>query len=58
MSDNTFSEIVDKYIEMNIAYLFMGGNGRSTRTWLDLLLKNRLNMCIDGQKLKKMTIYP
>lgn len=58
MSDNTFSEIVDKYIEMNIAHLFMGGNGRSTRIWLDLLLKNRLNMCIDGQKLKKMTIYP
>lgn len=53
MSDNTFSEIVDKYIEMNIAHSFMEGNGRSTRIWLDLLLKNRLNMCIDWSKIKK-----
>lgn len=53
MSDNTFSEIVDKYIEMNIAHPFMEGNGRSTRIWLDLLLKNRLNMCIDWSKIKK-----
>lgn len=53
MSDNTFSEIVDKYIEMNIVHPFMEGNGRSTRIWLDLLLKNRLNMCIDWSKIKK-----
>lgn len=53
MPDNTFSEIVDKYIEMNIANPFMEGNGRSTRICLDLLLKNRLNMCIDWPKIKK-----
>ena len=47
MSDNTFGEIVDKYIEMNIAHPFMEGNGRLTRIWLDLLLKNSLQKCID-----------
>ena len=53
MSDNTFSEIVDKYIELNIAHPFMEGKGRSTRIWLDLLLKNKLNMYIDWPKIKK-----
>ena len=53
MPDNTFGEIVDKYIEMNIAHPFMEGNGRSTRIWLDLLLKNRLQKCIDWSKIDK-----
>ena len=53
MIDNTFDEIVDKYIEMNIAHPFMEGNGRSTRIWLDLLLKNRLQKCIDWSKIDK-----
>ena len=53
MPDITFSEIVDKYIEMNIAHPFMEGNGRSTRIWLDLLLKNRLQKCIDWSKIDK-----
>lgn len=53
MPDNTFDEIVDKYIEMNIAHPFMEGNGRSTRIWLDLLLKNRLQKCIDWSKIDK-----
>ena len=53
MADNTFDEIVDKYIEMNIAHPFMEGNGRSTRIWLDLLLKNRLQKCIDWSKIDK-----
>ena len=53
MVDNTFDEIVDKYIEMNIAHPFMEGNGRSTRIWLDLLLKNRLQKCIDWSKIDK-----
>ena len=53
MPDNTFSEIVDKYVEMNIAHPFMEGNGRSTRIWLDLLLKERLKMCIDWSKIEK-----
>ena len=53
MPDGTFSEIVDKYVEMNIAHPFMEGNGRSTRIWLDLLLKERLKMCIDWSKIEK-----
>jgi len=53
MPDNTFQEIVDKYIEMNIAHPFMEGNGRSTRIWLDLLLIDRLSMCVDWSKIEK-----
>ena len=53
MPDDTFSEIVDKYIEMNIAHPFMEGNGRSTRIWLDLLLINRLSKCVDWSKIEK-----
>ena len=53
MPDNTFDEIVDKYIEMNIAHPFMEGNGRSTRIWLDLLLIDRLSMCVDWLKIEK-----
>lgn len=53
MPDNTFDEIVDKYIEMNIAHPFMECNGRATRMWLDLLLKHRLNKCIDWSKIDK-----
>lgn len=53
MPDNTFDEIVDKYIEMNIAHPFMEGNGRATRIWLDLLLKYRLMKCIDWTKIDK-----
>lgn len=53
MPDNTFDEIVDKYIEMNIAHPFMEGNGRATRIWLDLLLKYRLMKCIDWSKIDK-----
>ena len=53
MSDNTFPEIVDKYIEMNIAHPFMEGNGRSTRIWLDLLLKERIHKCVDWSKIEK-----
>ena len=53
MPDSTFPEIVDKYIEMNVAHPFMEGNGRSTRIWLDLLLKDRLKKCIDWSKIEK-----
>ena len=53
MSDNTFQEIVDKYIEMNIAHPFMEGNGRSTRIWLDLLFINKLSKCVDWSKIEK-----
>ena len=53
MPDNTFDEIVDKYVEMNVAHPFMEGNGRSTRIWLDLILKKRLAMCVDWSKIGK-----
>ncbi len=53
MPENTFDEIVNKYVEMNIAHPFMEGNGRSTRIWLDLLLKNRLKKCVDWSKISK-----
>ena len=53
MPDDTLAQIVDKYIEMNIAHPFMEGNGRSTRIWLDLLLKNRINKCVDWSKIEK-----
>ena len=53
MPDNTFDEIVNKYIEMNIAHPFMEGNGRATRIWLDLLLKERIAKCIDWSKIEK-----
>ena len=53
MPDSTISQIVDKYIETNIAHPFMEGNGRATRIWLDLLLKCRLMKCIDWSKIDK-----
>ncbi|GAB6012825.1 protein adenylyltransferase Fic [Viscerimonas tarda] len=53
MPDNTFDEIVDKYVEMNIAHPFMEGNGRSTRIWLDLILKKQLKRCVDWSKINK-----
>ena len=54
MPDDTFPEIVDKYLEMNIAHPFMEGNGRATRIWLDLLLKDRLQKCVDWSKIEKI----
>ncbi len=53
MPENTFYEIVDKYMEMNIAHPFMEGNGRSTRIWLDLIFKKRLKKCVDWSKIGK-----
>ena len=53
MPHNTFDEIVDKYVEMNIAHPFREGNGRSTRIWLDLLLKKQLKQCIDWSRINK-----
>lgn len=53
MPENTFEEIVDKYVEMNLAHPFMEGNGRSTRIWLDLILKKRLERCVDWSKISK-----
>jgi cell filamentation protein len=53
MPENTFDEIVEKYVEMNIAHPFMEGNGRSMRIWLDLILKKRLKKCVDWSKIGK-----
>ncbi|MBN1117065.1 MAG: Fic family protein [Bacteroidales bacterium] len=53
MPETTFDEIIDKYVEMNIAHPFMEGNGRSTRMWLDLILKKRLKKCVDWSKISK-----
>lgn len=53
MPDDTLEQIVDKYVEMNIAHTFMEGNGRSTRIWLDLILKKRLKKCTDWSKIDK-----
>lgn len=53
MPENTFDEIVDKYVEMNVAHPFREGNGRSTRIWLDLMLKKHLGQCIDWSSVNK-----
>lgn len=53
MPESTLDEIVNKYVEMNIAHPFMEGNGRSTRVWLDLILKKRLKKCVDWSKISK-----
>lgn len=53
MSEATFDEIVNKYVEMNIAHPFMEGNGRSTRIWLDLILKKNLKKCVDWSQISK-----
>ena len=53
MPQSTFDEIVEKYVEMNIAHPFWEGNGRSTRIWLDLILKKELNRVIDWSFVDK-----
>jgi cell filamentation protein len=53
MPEKTFEEIVRKYVEMNVAHPFMEGNGRSTRIWLDLILKKNLKLCVDWSNINK-----
>lgn len=53
MAETTFDEIMDKYVEMNVAHPFMEGNGRSTRIWLDLMLKRSLRRCVDWSRINK-----
>lgn len=53
MPQSTFNEIIEKYVEMNVAHPFREGNGRSTRIWLDLVLKKELQMVIDWSKVNK-----
>ena len=53
MPQTTFEEIIKKYVEMNIAHPFREGNGRSTRIWLDMILKKEINKVIDWSKINK-----
>ena len=53
MPQSTYEEIREKYVEMNIAHPFREGNGRSTRIWLDLILKKELNVVVDWSKVDK-----
>lgn len=53
MPQSTFDEIVEKYVEMNIAHPFREGNGRSTRIWLDLIFKTELHKVVDWSKVDK-----
>ena len=53
MPETTFGEIMEKYVEMNVAHPFMEGNGRSTRIWLDLMLKRSLKRCVDWSQIDK-----
>ncbi len=53
MPQSTYEQIIEKYVEMNIAHPFREGNGRSARIWLDLILKKELNLVIDWSKISK-----
>lgn len=53
MPQSTYEEIIEKYVEMNIAHPFREGNGRVTRIWLDLMLKKELNLVVDWSKVDK-----
>ena len=53
MPQSTFNEIIEKYVEMNIAHPFREGNGRSTRIWLDHILKNEIGKVVDWSKVDK-----
>lgn len=53
MPQNNLAEIILKYAEMNKAHPFMEGNGRSTRIWLDMILKKNIKKCVDWSKIRK-----
>ena len=53
MPQDTFDDIIKKYIEMNVAHPFREGNGRSTRIWLDMILKNKIGKVVDWNKIDK-----
>lgn len=53
MPEDSFDNIIDKYVEMNVAHPFREGNGRATRIWLDLMLKKNLQLCVDWSKVNK-----
>ena len=53
MPESTLDEIADKYVEMNVVHPFMEGNGRSTRIWLDLMLRHSFKLCVDWSQIDK-----
>lgn len=53
MPEDSFENIIDKYVEINVAHPFREGNGRATRIWLDLMLKKNLQLCIDWSQVDK-----
>lgn len=53
LPEDTYDDIIKKYVEMNVAHPFREGNGRATRIWLDQILKKRLGMCVDWSKVEK-----
>ena len=53
LPEDTFEQIIGKYVEMNVCHPFMEGNGRATRIWLDLMLRKRLNKVVDWQRVDK-----
>ncbi len=53
MPMNDFEQIIEKYVEMNVAHPFMEGNGRATRIWLDMILKKQLHLCVDWSLVNK-----
>lgn len=53
MPEDSFENIIDKYVEMNVAHPFREGNGRATRIWLDLILKKNMQLCIDWSHVDK-----
>ncbi|MGZ7238453.1 Fic family protein, partial [Streptococcus pyogenes] len=53
LPQETFDEIIDKYSDMNVAHPFREGNGRATRIWLDLILKNKLHKIVDWNQIDK-----
>lgn len=53
MKENTLDDIINKYVEMNIAHPFLEGNGRAMRIWLDLILKKRLNKIVNWENIDK-----
>ncbi len=55
MPEDTYEKIIEKYVEMNVAHPFMEGNGRSTRIWLDLMLKKNLKLAVDWSRIDKRT---
>lgn len=57
MPQSSFDEIVEKYVEMNVAHPFMEGNGRATRIWLDLIFIKELKQCIDWSKIDKKDYF-